>query len=264
MCEEGAKFIYGAEDGGATAALYPGKPLWMYVRDGWHVENLRNFFTDCARSISYDVANAANGGLNGLITKTWVAEICRGICPNPVVDSWETASLYLDKFIYYRDTHKQLHLASRLVFPNMQDVPVISGWIKEFYREALSIDLSGEAKGDVSVEFGAEPEMKPEKKIAKALIGKKMLYCLEVGGIDLTAMAMSVPVSEMGRLNLIYTPPCYRGQGYGREITASLAARLQKGGKLPVLYVRVKNKAAMKLYQSLGFLEAGRLTELKF
>jgi len=95
---------------------------------------------------------------------------------------------------------------------------------------------------------------------AMALISAKKIYCLQN-----YAMGMIVPLSHgMSRLNLIYTAPQYRGQGYGKEIVRALAKRVQDEGLMPVLYARVANKAAMATYQSLGFVEAGRLTEMRF
>lgn len=262
MLEEGAKFILSARDGGAVAALYPGKPLWLYVKSDYensYKNNYKNnydfriFFADCMQYLSkaYEFNSRESNGhefngnelsgheFSGLIASSWAAEIFKEVCPMPVVRSWEMASLYLDKPINYK-------YKSKLVIPNIKDLAMISIWIKEFYREALSSDI------------------KNEEKIARVLIGKKQLYCLEAEGIGLTAMAMSIPVAEMGRLNLIYTPPSLRGRGYAREITASIATLVQNSGKLPVLYARLENKAAIELYKSLGFLEAGRLVELKF
>ncbi|MCL2457209.1 MAG: GNAT family N-acetyltransferase, partial [Defluviitaleaceae bacterium] len=78
------------------------------------------------------------------------------------------------------------------------------------------------------------------------------------------AMGMLAGAGETARLNLIYVPPEFRGKGYGKQIVAALAAKARENAQIPVLYTACENFAANKLYLSLGFKEAGRLTEVRF
>jgi len=232
MLEEGALFSLGSPKEGLYAVQYSGKPLWLYARDDCSVENLRGSFSACL-----DKKN----DISGLVSTGWAAEVCSDLCP-PITASWEIAAFYLP---FLPDLK---HIAKgRLIFPSLEDATIIDGWIKEFYREALSSEFNATGK------------------FAIALIKGKKLYGLEVEGLGLAAMGMVIPVNaDMGRLNLIYCPPSYRGRGFGKDIVAALAAKLQDWNQLPVLYARVENKIVMDMYKSLGFVEAGRLLELRF
>ena len=134
----------------------------------------------------------------------------------------------------------------KLVFPSESDTHTVAEWVKNFYQEALDAELG-------------------EKNAVKALIDGKKIHCLEAEGRNIVAMGMLIPLPHrLCRLNLIYVPPHQRGRGFGKDITSALAHKAQQLNQMPVLYVRTENKAAMNIYQSLGFIEAGRLMELKF
>ena len=78
------------------------------------------------------------------------------------------------------------------------------------------------------------------------------------------AMGLLSGAGETCRLNLIYTPPEFRGKGYGKKIVAALVSKARESSQIPVLYTAAENFAANNLYLSLGFKEAGRLTEVRF
>ena len=227
MYERGAQFILRSEN--AIAAQYPGKPLWLYADENWPAENLRVFFNACLQK---------KNDIKGLVSSKYAVELCL----KDVSAAWEVAAFYLPQPLAYLPR-------GCLIFPSSKDVPMLSGWVKAFYREALDSDF-------------------PDTEIIEALVSAKKLYCLNVAGCGLCAMGMQISVDsdtyKMGRLNMIYTPPRYRGQGFGKDVAAAIAIIIQSQGRLPVLYARVKNITAMNLYRSLGFIEAGRLVEVRF
>lgn len=55
------------------------------------------------------------------------------------------------------------------------------------------------------------------------------------------------------RLNLIYVPPRYRNQGFGKAITIALASLVRSNGNTPTLNVSSNNTTALRLYTGLGF-----------
>ncbi|MCL2187407.1 MAG: GNAT family N-acetyltransferase [Defluviitaleaceae bacterium] len=77
------------------------------------------------------------------------------------------------------------------------------------------------------------------------------------------AMGSLTHGAEFRRLNLIYTPKENRRRGYGNAVVSALCALVRSEGKIPVLYVYEDNAAAVKLYQGLGFAEAGQVTEVR-
>lgn len=56
----------------------------------------------------------------------------------------------------------------------------------------------------------------------------------------------------------VYTHPLYRRNGYAGALIQALCNRATRAQKLPVLFVKEKNKPALSLYQKLGFEECGR------
>lgn len=69
---------------------------------------------------------------------------------------------------------------------------------------------------------------------------------------------MSVVIDESHILNLCIHPRC-QGAGLGRRLLLRLLkiAR-QHGAETTFLEVRISNRAALRLYESLGFVEVGR------
>ena len=234
MYESGASFVCGAPDGKVFAVQYPGKPLWLYADENWGKENLLIFFDYIAKTL-FDKNSKIQ--TDGLITSKWAADIC----PWPAKASWELAAFYLPKPL----PHISMQGYS-LTYPKKTDIPILSEWIKDFYLTALDTAIENEY-------------------IAKAIINSRNFYCLKFDNEDLAAMGMLVPLPYgMCRLNLIYTPPGLRNKGLGKKITAAISYEAQKRGSLPCLYARVDNEPACALYRSLGFVEAGRLMELRF
>lgn len=232
LYEKGRQFSLLSPDSEALGVMYPGKPLWLYIKDNWRAENVRAFFEDCIEKLG--------GEIPGLVAPAKAAEFCGSLFHRPVTGRWEIAALFMPGPAPYKPRGK-------LVSFNYNDIPAAAKWLTDFYREALDVNLEN------------------SENIAKALINGKKIYGLEVQGLGISAMGMIIPLPEgMCRLNLIYTPPMYRGRGFGKDITAFLAAKVQNEEKLPVLYARTASEPAMRLYKSLGFVEAGRLVELRF
>lgn len=56
-----------------------------------------------------------------------------------------------------------------------------------------------------------------------------------------------------GAMGILHVLDEYRGQGMARSITTALAERCEKAGLRPFLYIVEKNKASIKLTESMGF-----------
>ena len=224
MLESGARQIFSGP--GLYALQYPGKPLWLYAEDSCKPEHLMDFYNS--------IKNEAND-ITGLVAADWATEIC----PWTPVDVWELAAFYMPDAAAY--THR-----GQLIYPAAADIPEVTTWIMDFYIEALGTEFDGE-------------------EAARALIAGKKIYCLEIEDGLVVAMGMLIPIfCGLCRLNLIYVPPHMRGRGFGKDVAAACASKAFEQNQTPVLYARTDNAAAMGLYKSLGFVEAGRLIELKF
>jgi ribosomal protein S18 acetylase RimI-like enzyme len=56
-------------------------------------------------------------------------------------------------------------------------------------------------------------------------------------------------------ISAVATHPSFRGRGHGRVLTIALAARIRAAGRRPILHVFPENRAAAKLYESIGFVQ---------
>ncbi|HEX2114565.1 MAG TPA: GNAT family N-acetyltransferase [Alphaproteobacteria bacterium] len=60
-------------------------------------------------------------------------------------------------------------------------------------------------------------------------------------------------------ISAVATDPDYRGRGFARDLTLALASRFRAAGRTPFLHVFPDNRAAAKLYESLGFVDRREL-----
>jgi predicted GNAT family acetyltransferase len=57
----------------------------------------------------------------------------------------------------------------------------------------------------------------------------------------------------VARIGPVYTPPEYRGHGYGSAVTAAATAAVLAAGAVPVLYTDLANPTSNKIYQAIGY-----------
>jgi len=76
---------------------------------------------------------------------------------------------------------------------------------------------------------------------------------------ELRAYAFSSSAAGEAHILNICVDPAYRGQGYAKALLRqSIATVMVHGAKVIFLEVRESNKAAISLYESMGFVEIGR------
>lgn len=82
-------------------------------------------------------------------------------------------------------------------------------------------------------------------------------FCLELNGQIIGYMGLWF-IFEEGHVTNIAIAPDYRGQGWGEHLLRCVMGRLSaEGMERMTLEVRKSNHNAQKLYQRLGFVEAG-------
>jgi predicted GNAT family acetyltransferase len=93
-----------------------------------------------------------------------------------------------------------------------------------------------------------------EKRIRRNIDGKRQF--LWTDGAQIRAIAsFAESLSDAGaRIGLVYTPPEFRGRGYGTAITGSIAQLLLADGQAWVsLFADNSNPGSNRIYQRLGF-----------
>jgi predicted GNAT family acetyltransferase len=103
--------------------------------------------------------------------------------------------------------------------------------------------------------FAAEVghEDAPEQLVADRLMaGQLMLW--EAGGEPVSFAGSTGVLEGVARIGPVYTPPRWRGRGYGGAVTAAIGelAR-ERGAASVVLFTDLANAASNSLYVKLGY-----------
>jgi predicted GNAT family acetyltransferase len=133
----------------------------------------------------------------------------------------------------------------RLALPTERDVLV--QWAQNF--------------GD---EIGEPQTNQQATEMIERAIGDKQLYVWDNEGLRSMA-AWSGPTTHGMRINLVYTPPELRGQGYASTCVAALSqAMLNSGRKFCYLFTDLSNPVSNQLYQRIGYVPVCDFTEHRF
>ncbi|HVT81266.1 MAG TPA: GNAT family N-acetyltransferase [Phycisphaerae bacterium] len=114
---------------------------------------------------------------------------------------------------------------------------------KKFLREWI--------EGFVS-EAGFETENQTPDSLMELLIAPRLLYLWK--SPEPVAMAAWVaPTPHGGSINFVYTPPEFRGQGYGKAVTAALGAQMLASGlRYCFILTDVDDVRSNSIYQKIG------------
>lgn len=112
--------------------------------------------------------------------------------------------------------------------------------------------------------FGRQEEADTFMKHAEEAVRSGILFLWIVDSVPVSMAAVAHRSERLARINDVYTPDEYRKRGYASALVAELCDQLLQEGLIPVLYADGKNPDSNKVYQSIGFLGAGSITELKF
>lgn len=125
----------------------------------------------------------------------------------------------------------------------LDDVPLVTQWVKDFTRAAA------EQGGRVE----AHETLRDDDEIrADTEAGK---YWLWDTGTEITSLVgLHPPNADVVMIGPAYTPTEYRGRGYAGWMIAAGAQRALDQGLRPALYTDQANPVSNKLYASLGFL----------
>jgi len=93
-----------------------------------------------------------------------------------------------------------------------------------------------------------------EKRIRRNIDGNRQFLWTEGSSIRAIASSAESLEDAGARIGLVYTPPEFRGCGYGTAITGSLAQLLLDQGQAWVsLFADNANPVSNRIYQRLGF-----------
>jgi predicted GNAT family acetyltransferase len=62
----------------------------------------------------------------------------------------------------------------------------------------------------------------------------------------------------------VYTPSGSRKKGYASALVSELCSILESERLRPMLYADLKNPDSNKVYKNIGFVESGKIADIKF
>lgn len=111
--------------------------------------------------------------------------------------------------------------------------------------------------------FGREQASDELLKEAQDFIGNKKAFVIKENS-KIIAMAKSTRETDKHiAVNGVYTLPEYRNRGYAAALVAHIAKLIISEGKTPLLYTDLSNPSSNKAYINVGFIERGRVDEIK-
>jgi GNAT superfamily N-acetyltransferase len=97
--------------------------------------------------------------------------------------------------------------------------------------------------------------------------GLRTSRCWIWSGADRSPRAMAAAhpaVDGVSRIGPVYTPPQFRGHGYGSSVTAVASRAVLDAGDVACLYTDLANPTSNKIYQQLGYRRVLDRTTLRF
>lgn len=120
-------------------------------------------------------------------------------------------------------------------FPEERDLELLARWIDAFSEE-LDEPLPG------------------GRTIARERIDARSIFLWELGGQPVAMAGFSGKTPHGVRINLVYTPPALRGNGYASNLVASLSQHLlDSGRRFCFLFTDLANPISNKIYRTLGY-----------
>lgn len=117
------------------------------------------------------------------------------------------------------------------------DGNLLINWCQAFNREAL----------------GEATEFDKAKRIVERYLNNKALYLWQ-DKVPVSVAGCSGATPNGIRINFVYTPPKYRGNGYASSCVAALSQTLlDEGRKYCFLFTDLANRTSNHIYQAIGY-----------
>ncbi|MGJ6960287.1 GNAT family N-acetyltransferase [Streptosporangium sp. G11] len=133
-------------------------------------------------------------------------------------------------------------------------------------RVAVAADL------DLLVRWGEEFQAEAEgvahvdlTALVASRIARRELVVWEAGGRPVAFAGASVPLGGMSRVGPVYTPPEFRGKGYGTAISSAVSAKVRAEGAAEVLlFTDLSNSTSNSIYQAIGYRPVSDYASITF
>lgn len=146
-----------------------------------------------------------------------------------------------DQWIYRLDQLRPPQVPGSLRPCRVGDRELLTDWILAFHQEALP------------------HEEYPRSSARRAALQRtqepiRTYFWQDTGGQTVAMAGLARPTPRGVTVNLVYTPPERRGQGYAAAVVGAISQLALQGGKsFCVLYADQANPASNRVYQKLGY-----------
>jgi len=112
--------------------------------------------------------------------------------------------------------------------------------------------------------FGVSVDPASKRSAAASAVDTGNLYLWLVNGVPVSMANIAHRSPKHGRINDVFTPPLLRKKGYASALVAELCLVLGQEGLVPMLYADLINPDSNKIYKNTGFVETGKITDIRF
>ncbi|TFE23749.1 GNAT family N-acetyltransferase [Cohnella luojiensis] len=112
--------------------------------------------------------------------------------------------------------------------------------------------------------YGISVDPASQIPAAEGMIATGNLYLWLVDGLVVSMANIAHRAPRHARINAVYTPPASRKKGYASAIVAELCSILESERLVPMLYADLQNPDSNKVYRNIGFVESGKIADIKF
>ncbi|WP_410514744.1 GNAT family N-acetyltransferase [Paenibacillus sp. BR2-3] len=176
----------------------------------------------------------------------------------------DTAKLFAESFCEAKGALFHTHMMLESYHcPKVHKPEAVGGHLRQANLEHSAM-IAEFMAGFSEDAFGVPAEPEVFRSTAKEAVRSGNLYLWVVDDTPVSMANIAHRTARHGRINDVYTHPAHRKQGYASAVVAELCEQLFEERLTPMLYADAKNPDSNKVYQSIGFVEAGSIAELKF
>lgn len=176
----------------------------------------------------------------------------------------ETAQLFAESFCEFQEklfhTYMMLEAYHCLVVKKPANVEGYLRLATEEYSTTIAEFMAGFSEDA----FGKPVQPEMMLPTAEEAVNSGRLYLWIVDDTPVSMANIAHQTLRHARINDVYTPRAHRKKGYASAIVAEICSHLLYDEVTPMLYADAQNPDSNKVYQSIGFVEAGRIADIKF
>jgi uncharacterized protein len=176
----------------------------------------------------------------------------------------ETAQLFAESFCEFHEKISHTYMMLEAYHCPVVKKPVkVGGYLRLATEDYITV-IAEFMAGFSEDAFGRSVQPETMLPMAKEAASSGRLYLWIVDDIPVSMVNIAHQTLRHARINDVYTPSAHRKKGYASAIVAEICSQLLHEEVTPMLYADAKNPVSNKVYQSIGFVEAGRIADIKF